>query len=50
MTGRLKATTVALKPRETVKSNKDIVTYKIVVVRWSLPTRKFSEEAVGSNP
>lgn len=50
MTGRLKAIVVVLKPRETVKSNKDIVRYKIVVLRWGLPNQKISEEAVGSNP
>ena len=49
LTGRLKAIVVVLKPRETVKSNKDIVRYKIVVLRWGLPNQKISE-AVGSNP
>ena len=47
LTGSLKATTVVLKPRETVKLNKDIVIYKIVVLRWSLPIQKNSEDAVG---
>jgi hypothetical protein len=50
LTGRLKAIIVVLKPRETVKSNKDIVTYKIVVLRWAYLIQKISEEAVGSNP
>lgn len=41
LTGRLKAIIVVLKPRETVKSNKDIVTYKIVVLRWAYWFKRF---------